>query len=199
MKASINLKEVFPLFSLIILSILGGGLVVPYDQNDIFKEEIFKLFKELKTRNWKEFREKAFQIREKLFKEKPLKKNSGKKHWWHNFCKKNPEVKEIWKSLDLERVWKKKQKGITQQQSELAEEEKVVSPEIQSSDDFSNPLWDPMSLNLISLDLYPDLNPAIPNQGYFGDDRIQTSPVSITEEYVAEEKFSEFNLDEFGW
>ena len=74
-------------------------MVVPYESTELFNQKLVYLIRKLKFRSLELLRKGIFQIfqsEKKVFKE-----NTCSKHWWFNYLKRNPPIKELWKGLPL--------------------------------------------------------------------------------------------------
>jgi len=75
-----------------------GNLLVPSEKLEEFKMLLICALKSFAYRSLKQLRQALYHIFEQIG--KPLNdKNTCSKHWWYDFLKANPEVRNVWESL----------------------------------------------------------------------------------------------------
>ncbi len=84
--------------------------MVSHDQSEEFKQEIIIILQGLLFRSFPLLQSSAKEVLEKYQNKSSLvnEKESAvcSKHWWFDFLRKYPDVKEMWESLPLEKTYK---------------------------------------------------------------------------------------------
>ena len=103
---------------------IGGGVVITHHIQDIFREKVIQLLKNMKMRVFPDLRKKILKIVKEIYENdksesrpKEINEKICSKHWWFNFIKKNPDIKTLWKKIPLART-AAKNKGCLESEDE---------------------------------------------------------------------------------